>query len=59
MRRASASARSYLAHDPLSTMNDQKGILMDIIRSSKESLKSRNLSFLGPDRADNLSKAHS
>jgi hypothetical protein len=29
------------------------------IRSSKESLKSRNLSFLGPDRVDNLLKAHS
>jgi hypothetical protein len=28
------------------------------IRSS-ESLKSRNLSVLGPDRLDNLSKAHS
>jgi hypothetical protein len=28
------------------------------IRSSKESLKSRNLSFLGPDRVDNLLKAH-
>jgi hypothetical protein len=29
------------------------------IRSSKEALKSRNLSFLGPDRVDNLLKAHS
>jgi hypothetical protein len=29
------------------------------IRSSEESLKSRNSSFLDPDRVDNLSKAHS
>jgi hypothetical protein len=29
------------------------------IRSSKESLKSRNLSFLGPGRVNNLLKAHS
>jgi hypothetical protein len=29
------------------------------IRSSGGSLKLRNLSFLGPDRLDNLLKAHS
>ena len=29
------------------------------IRSSEESLKSRNLSFLAQDRVDNLLKAHS
>jgi hypothetical protein len=32
--------------------------LCTFIRSSRESLKSRNSSFLGQDRVDNLMKAH-
>ena len=37
----------------------RRAFLWMFIRSSVESLKLRNFSFLGPDRMDNLLKAHS
>jgi len=36
-----------------------RAFLCTFIRSSRESLKRRNSSFLGQDRVDNLMKAHS
>jgi hypothetical protein len=48
----------HLPHEPLSTKRRQPGILM-YSSGPSESLKSRNLSVLGPDRMDNPSKAHS
>ena len=36
-----------------------RAFLCTFIRSSRESLKPRNSSFLGQDRVDNLMKAHS
>jgi len=39
-------------------MGGKTGILMDVHSVLRESLKSRNLSFLGRGRMDNLLKAH-
>ena len=49
----------YAAYQFRSTMGGKTGILMDVHSVLRESLKSRNLSFLGRGRMDNLLKAHS
>ena len=59
VRRPSASARSAPgARSALDRVGVRRAFLCMFIRSSGESLKLRNLSFLGPDRMDNLLKAH-
>ena len=47
-----------LPYNPLSTAR-RKQFLCMFIRSSRESLKPRNSSFLGQEGMDNLMKAHS
>ena len=46
-------------HQPLSTGRRQTRILVDVHPVPPRGLKLRNLSFLGPDRMDNLWKDHS
>jgi hypothetical protein len=48
-----------LPNNSLSTDRRQTGILMNVHPVLRGTLKLRNLSFLGPDRMDNLLKAHS
>jgi hypothetical protein len=47
-----------LPNNPLSTNRRETGILMNVHPVLRGTLKLRNLSFLGPNRMDNLSKAH-
>ncbi len=47
-----------LPNNSLSTTRRQPGIFMNVHLVLRESLKLRNLSFPGPDRMDNLLKAH-
>jgi hypothetical protein len=46
------------AHDPLSTARRQTGILVDVHPVLRGTLKCGNSSFLGPNRMNNLLKAH-
>jgi hypothetical protein len=46
-------------YNPRSIKRREPAILVDVHRSSRESLKPCNSSFLGLDRTDNLLKAHS
>jgi len=48
-----------LPYNPLSIERREPAFLSTFARSSRESLKPRNSSFLGQDRMDNLMKAHS
>ena len=48
----------YPAHHALSTARRQARILVDVHPVPLDT-KARNFSFLGPDRMDNLWKAHS
>ena len=48
-----------LSNNSLSTNRRETGILVNVHPVLRGTLKLRNLSFLGPGRMDNLSKAHS